>query len=554
MKAALFLLLASQVFDLTIAIEPRPRFKQGCVALQQKIYCYGGGQYVSGGINYNTVLSDHLVLDLSKDFAVKDAQNAWENLPPQGNFVLEPNYSYGFGVINDTSYMITSGSGYNDGKTALKNKTIVYHADTNLWTSIPTNANQSPKLFLTFPSLLPSSPNSIGCTLDIGKNGNAYLFGGLILYTNTIPNRNFMTLPGKSWLSSPLGPGTTFRTDHASAMDNNGLIYYTGGRLGTPSGTAYTWNTNVPMATIITYDTNTQTWGSISTKSNGSVPTLRNSHTFTYLPKKNQFVLFGGKQGNSETPGTFDDICYTFDPATSTWAQQNVASIGSGSRFGHSAVLYMDSYLFILFGGDHVTMSMNNFFLLDVDNWTWLDNFTTQGHSSDSNGTETASDTSSSGISGGAIAGIVIGVVALVAIVSACLFFVRRRRRNGKQQPPSATPQDQFVIDREFDQSPLGTHFSKTTQAFMKANNAQNDKPSPLTQLPQQQQASRVYHPDEMSTSTAPTYTSSTPLTAAPASTTIVAEAPAYPLHKPDLTHYEVTAYDQDTVKPHGTH
>jgi hypothetical protein len=29
MKAALFLLLASQVFDQTIAIEPRPRFKQG---------------------------------------------------------------------------------------------------------------------------------------------------------------------------------------------------------------------------------------------------------------------------------------------------------------------------------------------------------------------------------------------------------------------------------------------------------------------------------------------------------------------------------------------
>lgn len=107
------------------------------------MYCYGGGQYVSGGINYNTVLNDHLVLDLSKDFAVKDAQNAWENLPPQGNFVLEPNYSYGFGVINETSYMITSGSGYNDGKTTLKNKTIVYHTDTNLWTSIPTNANQS---------------------------------------------------------------------------------------------------------------------------------------------------------------------------------------------------------------------------------------------------------------------------------------------------------------------------------------------------------------------------------------------------------------------------
>lgn len=94
-----------------------------------------------------------------------------------------------------------------------------------------------------------------------------------------------------------------------------------------------------------------------------------------------------------------------------------MASIGSGSRFGHSAVLYMDTYLFIVFGGDHVTMSMNNFFLLDIDNWIWLDNFTTTGHSGDGNSTGTASDIPPSGISGGAIAGIVIGVVALVSII-----------------------------------------------------------------------------------------------------------------------------------------
>jgi hypothetical protein len=111
--------------------------------LKQKIYCYGGGQYVSGGINYNKVLKDHLVLDLSRDFLLQDAQSAWIALPAPGNFTLEPNYSYGYTVLSPTSYLITSGSGYNDGKTYLKNKTTVYHADSNQWEAIPTIANQS---------------------------------------------------------------------------------------------------------------------------------------------------------------------------------------------------------------------------------------------------------------------------------------------------------------------------------------------------------------------------------------------------------------------------
>lgn len=163
MKLAFCLLIASSIFTLSSAITPDPRFKHGkavyrsrevtkigtwspwtgCVALKQKIYCYGGGQYVSGGINYNKVLKDHLVLDLSRDFLVQDAQSAWTALSTPSNFTLEPNYSYGYTVLSPTSYLITSGSGYNDGKTYLKNKTTVYHADSNQWESVSTIANQS---------------------------------------------------------------------------------------------------------------------------------------------------------------------------------------------------------------------------------------------------------------------------------------------------------------------------------------------------------------------------------------------------------------------------
>ncbi|CAO3591602.1 unnamed protein product [Absidia cylindrospora] len=568
MKTALFILFASSTVNLISALAPQPRFGQGCVSLKQKIYCYGGGRFVAGATNYNTVYNDHLVLDLSKDFAVSDAQNAWNSLPAPSNFTLEPNYKYAFSAISNTSYIVTSGSGYNDNKTPLKNKTTVYHADKDEWESIPTTANQS-----------------IGITLDIDNNGNAYVFGGIITYTNIIPNRNLMTLTLSSnqWSMLPLGPGTILQTDHASAMDKTGIIYYTGGRIGSPSGGVYSWNTNVPLTSIATYNTKAQTWGSVAVA--GDNPTLRNSHTFTYMPKDNKFVLFGGKQGSSETPGSFDDICYTFDPVAKTWAQQNVTKIGSGSRFGHSAVLYNDIYLFIIFGADEVTMSMNDFHVLNVQDWSWVSQFSASGLP-DANGNGNGSGNSSSDgglaiggdpapIGGGAIAGIVIGVLAAIGIAIGAFFFLRRRRNNNNNNNNTTThgndnynnrnqdvaaerkPRDDFEVDQEFQVPPAPMHFSTTAQNFINAGNSKtNLGQSPLDQ--QQPQDNRVYHPDEMSTSTAPTYTSGTPILVSPVSTTVVGSdngARQYQ-YKPDLTMDTTTqhSFDQEPVKPHGLH
>ncbi|ORZ20775.1 hypothetical protein BCR42DRAFT_489243 [Absidia repens] len=563
MKTALFILFASSTFNLISALAPQPRFGQGCVSLKQKIYCYGGGRFVAGATNYNTVYNDHLVLDLSKDFAVNDAQNAWNNLPAPSNFTLEPNYKFAFAPISNTSYLVTSGSGYNDNKTPLKNKTTLYHADKDEWESIPTTANQS-----------------IGITLDVDNNGKGYVFGGIITYTNIVPNRNLLTLTlsSKQWSTLPLGPGTTLRTDHASAMDKNGIIYYTGGRIGSPSGGVYSWNTNVPLTSITTYDTKAQTWGSVAVS--GANPTLRNSHTFTYLPKDNKFVLFGGKQGLSETPGSFDDICYTFDPAEKTWTRQNVTTIGSGSRFGHSAVLYNNVYLFIIFGADEVTMSMNDFHVLNVQNWSWVTQFSANGlPDANGNGNGNGNNSSTGGknsddptpISGGAIAGIVIGVVAAIGIAAGAFFFLRRRRNNNNNTTTNGNnnvnnnqnlaaerkPRDDFEVDQEFEVPPAPRYFSTTAQNFINAgNNKTNLGQSPLDQ--QQPQDNRVYHPDEMSTSTAPTYTSGTPIMVSPVATTVVGSdnGVRQNQYKPDLTMDPATehSFDQEPVKPHGLH
>ncbi|ORZ09310.1 hypothetical protein BCR42DRAFT_424164 [Absidia repens] len=529
-----------------------PLLNLGCVLLQQKIYCYGGGQYVAGGTNYNRVLNDHFSLDLSKDFMVSDGQNAWDMLPTPTDFTLEPNYSYGYTILTPTSYLITSGSGYNDDKTLLKNKTTVYHADKDQWESLPTPANQS-----------------IGTTVNIDKHGTLYLFGGILTYTNTLPNPNFITLDilNEQWSMYNLDPDTILRSDHASAMDDSGIIYYVGGRLGIPQkASTYSWFSNVPLTTIITYDTTTQTWGNISVT--GNIPTVRNGHSFTYVPKSNQFILFGGKQGSGEAPGSFDDICYTFDPKARNWTSQDVAQIDSGSRFGHSAVLYMDLYLFIVFGADHVTMSMNTFNVLDITTWTWLDNFSASGHPNTTgtidttpgnsnndnntgrNGTQTVDDSNDDPLGGGAIAGIGVGVAAFAVIVGAGTIFLCRRKRDNQPKPTpiNQQQQDDFVMDYEFDCPEAPIEFTRTNSASNIKNASYRDQ--------QYQLIDRVYQSDAMSTSTTPTYTSTSPIIVSPATTTTIVghgTSSAKSQYKPDLTLDDKHDIDLYLNKPFGS-
>jgi hypothetical protein len=101
----------------------------------------------------------------------------------------------------------------------------------------------------------------------------------------------------------------------------------------------------------------------------------------------------------------------------------------------------MDTYLFIIFGADHVTMSMNSFSLLNLETWTWLDNFSATGHpngTSSNNGSSTTSigggsatttniapsTAASNSIGGGAIAGIVIGVIAFVSLYHVMYYYL----------------------------------------------------------------------------------------------------------------------------------
>ncbi|CAO3622443.1 unnamed protein product [Cunninghamella blakesleeana] len=524
------LLLVVTSINLVNGIRPQQRFRQGCVILQQNLHCYGGGIYVAGAQSYNKVLNDHYVLDLSKDFVINDNQEAWQALQPSNNFILEPNYAFGMAAASNNSFIVTSGSGYNDARTFLRNKTVIYNADDNTWSSVPS----------------PTLNQTVGGSANFDGQNNVYFFGGKSIYSYTLPLTSLFNLAinTNQWQLAPLGNPTVnalYRSDHASDIDTNGVIHYVGGYQGVPTGASYNWRGLAPMTSIPTYDTKKQQWGSIRT--NGAIPNIRNLHTFTYMPKTDSFVLFGGKQGDSETTSAVPDICYTFNGKNGTWISQNVKTLGTGSRYGHAAVLYKDIYLFIIFGGDTGNAGLNDYHILNVNTWQWLDKFNADGNppppsnnnggnSTDPNGGKNPGEDSGS-ISSGAIAGIVVGVIALFGICGALFWFIRKRKEKPKNPRES---RDQFVVEQSFDDPvPPPQYYSPTAVNFI--SNSQKSQPQQYSMQDMQEQ--RSYIPDEFSTSSAPTYTSS--------------GTDPQRVYKPDLLHDDKpTISPVSTVKPYS--
>lgn len=119
---------------------------QGCTLLKNTIYCYGGGKYASGSTagaidsdDHFTTFAEHYALDLTSGVDQVSA-DAWRNIstPPNG-FVLEPNADFALiPVPQSNSYIVHGGLGYNNGNTALRNRTVMFHADTETWETIAT--------------------------------------------------------------------------------------------------------------------------------------------------------------------------------------------------------------------------------------------------------------------------------------------------------------------------------------------------------------------------------------------------------------------------------
>ncbi|KAI8341706.1 hypothetical protein BC941DRAFT_172413 [Chlamydoabsidia padenii] len=157
-------------------------------------------------------------------------------------------------------------------------------------------------------------------------------------------------------------------------------------------------------------------------------PARREMHTMTVLPNSDTFIMYGGVNGYS----VLNDYCYTFDSTRRQWNKVIFQSGGPGPRFGHSAVLYGNDSLFVMFGANANGNVMSDSYVLNTTTfaWTAIPSFNTTGTPS-----STSTESSNPGISTGVIVGIVVGAIAVIAIIAIGGYFLYRRGVFNSSEP-----------------------------------------------------------------------------------------------------------------------
>ncbi|KAG1454177.1 hypothetical protein G6F55_007747 [Rhizopus delemar] len=337
----------------------------------EHIYCYGG-------TSDQKPTSDHYMLDVSQDFSLSSAVNSWQTVP-SGDYVLEPNSLFTMVPFN-SSYLIHGGLGYGSTQQYRKNLTVLFDATTQAWKTVSDNETVS-------------SREATG-TLD--SLGRIWYWGGL----RTTYHHDFSVLNTQnfSW-AFPNNNTPSFvrpRVEHTATLTHSGnSIYFIGGLEINEDGTIVP----APMNEILEYNVINSTWTLLNTK-NSTVPSSRRLHSATAVPNTDLILIYGGS--STDSPKVVSDYIYLLNTTSLTWSTISLANPdqGANARFGHSAVLYKQHTLFIIFGVDILGLARNDFFLLDLEHWQWVTEFKTSDAYTASMTTTTTSSSSPSSNTG----------------------------------------------------------------------------------------------------------------------------------------------------------
>ncbi|CAO3703379.1 unnamed protein product [Rhizopus stolonifer] len=347
------------------ALIPSSRYNGGCALVNQQIYCYGG-------TSDQKTTSDHYKLDLSQDFTLSSAVNSWQQVPSSSNFVSEPNSLFTMTAVN-SSYIIHGGLGYGTTQQYSKNSTVLFDATNQSWKTVADNQT------------MPSREGS--ATLD--QLGRIWFWGGLSDKTSsTTINRttyhdhlNMLNTQNLTW-TFPNNQTTSTqeipsfvrpRLEHTSTLTRSGnSIYFIGGLEIAENNTIQP----ASMSEILEYNVINSTWSLLKTNTS-LVPSTRRLHSATAIPNTDLILIYGGSETNS--PRVVSDYVYLLNTTSLTWSTPSLGNSnqGAGPRFGHSAVLYKEHTLFLIFGVDTLDLARNDFFMLDIGNYQWLTDFKT---------------------------------------------------------------------------------------------------------------------------------------------------------------------------------
>ncbi|KAI8144290.1 hypothetical protein BJV82DRAFT_81383 [Fennellomyces sp. T-0311] len=464
--------------SLTLAIRPSAsRLGQGCVLLSDTIYCYGGAAYTSNLDDDDDerapTFADHFALDVRSMSEVQDTSlENWRQL----NGDVGPNAFFAMAPLPDQSgYLMHGGWGRHDGRTYMRNQTMVFHVNTESW------------------EMIPSSPTSIDLISQmpgvLGTNDTIWIWGGRIdelADSEDIPEpENIRSFHSQTLMSTriPFPRGAYPRVGHSAVLARDGqTVFYFGG-MNAESEEREMDNdqdgyANATMSDILLFNTANQSW-SRRTSVGDVVPSPRAFHTTTQIPDSDDILLYGGRRFGTDLP--VDDYVYKYNTQTNQWTQITLSQNGAGPRWGHSAVL-RDRSLFILFGANAQGASTSDFYMLDVDHLDW------RGRSSgdDGSGTDagTRGSSSSSGLDGGAIAGIVIGCLAAAAITAliAIALYRRKKRQQSLYEKYGDNPpanKDEMILNDNPGAPPVPPKHGALFRMFLKP-----DEPTPQDATP----------------------------------------------------------------------
>ncbi|CAG8600699.1 11642_t:CDS:2, partial [Scutellospora calospora] len=299
--------------------------------------------YIIGGLPNN----DSFYLDITKPFTVTDMSSMpWTDIStgsPQKNSVTACT-----GGANNNSIFVIGN------KPSISYRPLVSYYDTTLlsWTNVTASSGPVDRYF-------------ISCA-NFGKGMIAIFSGTYITPTGNSSSDlwifNTLTL---TWNSSKATNPPAGRSNYRALTLPDDNILYIGGSYNNAS-LGY-----VPMNNLSLYNTNSDSWTSITTSGQTPPPRIYFSAVLT---SDGRIIMFGG-QGPFTTGSpqiSYGDL-WILNISNYQWSSGNISNptMGPSNLFSHTADLVNNTYMFVSFGTDSSdfptpTNTSSKIYILDI--------------------------------------------------------------------------------------------------------------------------------------------------------------------------------------------
>ncbi|KAI8997727.1 hypothetical protein BDB01DRAFT_772204 [Pilobolus umbonatus] len=436
---------------ITFSINAPALWNPYCAYLNDRIYCYSGGNSDDVLTNSMYYLPVHLPGSISKDVL----STMWEtSIPTGGTNLLTGKVFSQFATSPDRKKMLIQGG------STLKNPIdvpfIIYDVDTNAWTAA-TDYNQ-----FNIPQA-----TVYGGTAFYSERLDRYVFyGGVTDFSdNRVVMIDLISVPsikGDYSIQLPFGFNNLATYDitqdkwdiiqNIKDFDNTIFFRSTTSVYSEKLGEAYFFVARV-MNTTNTVD---DVWhdftvvyslhlGDLSWHGNtctGNIPERREDFTTTLLPDNKTVLLYGG---TADYIDALPNFCYLLDLETKIWSECSftVPATATPQRFYHSAVL-VGNHLFVLFGMGKGRLVTSDMTILDVSDKSqiryvgdYLFSATSENVPPNSSNPPNEEKTPKKD-NLGMILGIVFGFLGALLIAGILFFFFRRKKEKEKKEVPES--------------------------------------------------------------------------------------------------------------------